>query len=134
MLGNPDYSPPPDMRTPSGRLLLKAPKPDASTLGIIDRVDTAKMTVLPERNQKAVQSTMQKSVLGSAKFAEIRFESTSIRQVGEGRWTVIGNLTLHGETHSITIDVRNEGGAYVGESRIRQTQFGIHPVSVAGGQ
>jgi polyisoprenoid-binding protein YceI len=46
---------------------------------------------------------------------------------------VIGNLTLHGETRSITIDVHNNGGAYVGESRIRQTQFGIHPVSAAGG-
>jgi polyisoprenoid-binding protein YceI len=97
------------------------------------RVETAKMTVLPEKDQEAVQSTMQKSVLESAKFPEIRFESTSIRQVGEDKWTVIGNLTLHGETHSITIDVRNEGGAYFGESRIRQTQFGIHLVSVAGG-
>jgi polyisoprenoid-binding protein YceI len=46
---------------------------------------------------------------------------TSIRTVGEGKWTVIGNLTLHGETRSITIDVHNDGGTYVGESRIRQT-------------
>ena len=40
---------------------------------------------------------------------------------------------VHGETRSITIDVHNNGRAYVGESRIRQTQFGIHPVSAAGG-
>jgi polyisoprenoid-binding protein YceI len=106
---------------------------DSESARVWFRVDTAKMTVLPEKNQEAVQSTMQKSVLESAKFPEIRFESTSIRQVGEGRWTVIGNLTLHGETHSITIDVHNEGGAYVGESSIRQTQFGIHPVRAAGG-
>jgi hypothetical protein len=60
-------------------------------------------------------------------------ERTSIRTVGEGNWTVVGNLTLHGETRSITIDVHNDGGAYVGESRTRQTQFWIHPVSAAGG-
>ena len=46
---------------------------------------------------------------------------------------MIGNLTLHGETPSITIDVHNNGGAYAGESRIRQTQFDIQPVSAAGG-
>jgi polyisoprenoid-binding protein YceI len=97
------------------------------------RVDTARMTVLPEKDQEAVQSTMQRSVLESAKFPEISFESTSIRKIGDRRWTVIGNLTLHGETRSITVDVHSNGGAYLGESKIRQTQFGIHPVSGAGG-
>jgi polyisoprenoid-binding protein YceI len=97
------------------------------------RVDTAKMTVLPEKNREAVQSTMQSSVLESTKFPEISFESTSIRKIGDRRWTVIGNLTLHGETRSITVDVHSNDGAYLGESRIRQTQFGIHPVNAAGG-
>jgi polyisoprenoid-binding protein YceI len=97
------------------------------------RVDTAKMTVLPEKDQEAVQSTMQRSVLESTKFPEINFESTSIRKIGDRRWTVIGNLTLHGETRSITVDVHSDGGAYFGESKIRQTKFGIHPVSAAGG-
>jgi hypothetical protein len=31
------------------------------------------------------------------------------------------------------VDVHSNGGAYLGESKIRQTQFGIHPVSGAGG-
>ena len=97
------------------------------------RVDTAKMTVLPEKDQEAVQTTMQRSVLESAKFPEISFESTSIRKIGDRRWSVIGNLTLHGETRSITVDVHSNGGAYLGASKIRQTQFGIHPVSAAGG-
>jgi polyisoprenoid-binding protein YceI len=97
------------------------------------RVDTAKMTVVPEKDQEAVQSTMQRSVLESAKFPEIRFESTSIRKIGDRRWTVSGDLTLHGETRSITVDVHGDGGAYLGESKIRQTNFGIHPVSAAGG-
>jgi polyisoprenoid-binding protein YceI len=88
------------------------------TVRVWFRVDTAKMTVLPEKDQEAVQSTMQKSVLESAKFPEIRFESTSTRKVGEDKWTGIGNLTLHGETRPITIDVHNDGSAYVGESRI----------------
>jgi polyisoprenoid-binding protein YceI len=56
---------------------------DSESARVWFRVDTAKMTVLPEKDQEAVQSTMQKSVLESGKFPEIRFESTSIRQVGE---------------------------------------------------
>jgi polyisoprenoid-binding protein YceI len=97
------------------------------------RVETARMTVLPEKDQEEVQSTMQKSVLESPKFPEIRFESTSIHKVENGKWTVTGNLTLHGKTTSITVEVHNDSGAYLGEARSRQTQFGIRPVSAAGG-
>lgn len=97
------------------------------------RVDAARMTVLAEKDQEPVQSTMQKSVLESARFPEIRFESTSIHKTDNGKWAVTGNLTLHGKTNSITFDVHNEEGAYKGEARIRQTQFGIEPVSAAGG-
>lgn len=97
------------------------------------RVETAGMTVFPEKDQEEVQSTMQKSVLESTKFPEIRFESTSIHKIENGKWTVTGNLTLHGETASITVEVHNDSGAYLGEAKIRQTQFGIQPVSAAGG-
>lgn len=97
------------------------------------RVDTAKMMVLPEKDQESVQRTMQSSVLESARFAEISFESTSIRKIGDRRWSVIGNLTLHGKTRSITVDVHSDGSAYFGESKIQQTQFGIRPVRAAGG-
>ncbi|SRR6266481_1717097 len=97
------------------------------------RVAAAKMTVLPEKDQEAVQSAMQRSVLESAKFPEIRFESTSVRKIDSGKWKITGNLTLHGKTDSITVDVRDGAGAYLGQARIRQTQFGIQPVSAAGG-
>jgi polyisoprenoid-binding protein YceI len=97
------------------------------------RVEAARMTVLPEKDQEAVQSTMQKSVLESAKFPEIRFESTSIRKIDNNNWTVTGNLTLHGKTNSITFNVRDEAGAYLGQAKIKQTDFGIQPISAAGG-
>ena len=97
------------------------------------RVEAAKMTVLPEKDQEAVQSTMQKSVLESAKFPEIRFESTSVKKIDSGKWKITGSLTLHGKTDSITVDVRDDAGTYVGQASIRQTQFGIRPVTAAGG-
>ena len=97
------------------------------------RVEAAAMTVLPEKDQEAVQSTMQKSVLESAKFPEIRFESTAVHKINSGKWKITGNLTVHGRTEPLTVDVHDEGGAYVGQARVRQTQFGIQPVSAAGG-
>lgn len=96
-------------------------------------VKASTMTVLPEADQAAVQSTMQAKVLGSDKYPDIKFESTSIRKAGDGVWLVTGKLTLHGATNSITTEVHYTNGAYVGEARIKQTQFGIEPVRVAGG-
>ena len=97
------------------------------------RIEAAKLTVLPEKDQEAVQSTMQTSVMESAKFPEIRFESTSIRKIDNEKWTITGNLTLHGRTNSMTFDVLDKAGTYLGQARIKQTDFGIQPISVAGG-
>src|SRR5262249_24683778 len=41
-------------------------------------VESAKLTVLPEKDQAPVQADMQKKVLDSERFPQIRFESTSI--------------------------------------------------------
>jgi polyisoprenoid-binding protein YceI len=96
-------------------------------------IDAAKLTVLPEQDQAEVQSTMQSQVLQSKSFPEIRFESTSIAKVGDGKWAGAGNLTLHGQTKLIAVQIQREREGYVGRARIKQTQFDIQPVSAAGG-
>ena len=97
------------------------------------RVEAAKMQVLPEKDQAAVQKDMQDKVLESATFPQIRFESTAIKKVGEGRWSVTGNLTLHGKTNPVLAEVHVDGNAYAGQAAIKQSQFGIRQVSAAGG-
>lgn len=97
------------------------------------RVEAAKLQVLPEKDQAAVQKDMQDKVLESATFPQIRFESTAIRKVAEGKWAVTGNLTLHGKTNPVTVDVGLQGNAYAGQATIKQSQFGIKSVSAAGG-
>jgi polyisoprenoid-binding protein YceI len=96
-------------------------------------VKSAGLIVQPEADQAKVQSTMQADVLQSAKYPEIKFESTSVRPAGNDAWSVTGNLTLHGTTKAITTEVHKANGAYTGEARIKQTDFGIEPVKVAGG-
>jgi polyisoprenoid-binding protein YceI len=97
------------------------------------RVEAAKLQVLPEKDQAAVQKDMQEKVLESATFPQIRFASTAIKKIADGRWSVTGNLTLHGRTNPVTVDVRLQGNGYVGQATIKQSQFGIKPVSAAGG-
>ncbi|MGH9775318.1 MAG: YceI family protein [Candidatus Acidiferrales bacterium] len=72
-------------------------------------------------------------VLDTSRFPDIRFQSTSVSAAGKDRWTARGDLTLHGQTHTITADVSLANGQYEGETKLRQSDFGITPVSVAGG-
>jgi polyisoprenoid-binding protein YceI len=46
---------------------------------------------------------------------------------------VHGTLDLHGESHPVTVDVALKDGVYRGTATLKQTGFGIAPVSVAGG-
>jgi polyisoprenoid-binding protein YceI len=87
-----------------------------------------------EKDRGEIQSTMLGAdVLDAASHPEIVFRSTGAEAAGAGAWKVHGNLTLHGQTHTVDVDVRVDGGHYVGTSSFKQTQFGIRPVKVAGG-
>jgi hypothetical protein len=72
-------------------------------------------------------------VLDSKKFPDIRFVSTAITPVGADRWTIAGRLTVHGVTQSITFLVVRQDGRYRGIAALKQRDFGIEPISIAGG-
>ena len=85
-----------------------------------------------ERSQ--VQHTMEgPKVLDPDKFPEISFHSTSIEAASPGKWNVLGDLMLHGQTHPVKVEVEGANGHYRGSSRFRQTEFGITPISIGGG-
>jgi polyisoprenoid-binding protein YceI len=87
-----------------------------------------------DKDRAQIQSTMLGTeVLDAASHPEIVFRSTTATPGGAGLWTVKGNLTLHGQTRPVTVEVKETGGHYVGTSRLKQTEFGITPVKVAGG-
>ncbi len=111
---------------------------DSSNPSVQLRFEAAKIRVLdpqlaPDKRTE-VQRTMEgPKVLDTARYPEISFRSTSIEKAGAGRWTVNGNLTLHGQTHPILAEVSLQAGHYRGSARLKQRDFGITPVSVAGG-
>ena len=101
-------------------------------------VNAAKLTVMADKNVSAkdlaeVQSNMQNKVLESSKYPNIAFYSTRVEPVGDDFWRVEGNLTLHGKTRRVMVDVKRLKDAYTGRARISQSDFHIQPVQIAGG-
>jgi polyisoprenoid-binding protein YceI len=89
---------------------------------------------ISDKDSAEIQSTMLgPEVLDSGRFPEIVFRSTAAAPAGPGSWRVQGNLTLHGETHLVDVEVRETSGHYVGTARFKQSEFDIKPVKVAGG-
>jgi len=87
-----------------------------------------------DKDRAEIQSTMSgPEVLDVEHHPEISFKSSGAEQAGAGSWKLAGQLTLHGQTRTVAVDVREEGDHYVGTSRFKLTEFGIQPVKVAGG-
>jgi hypothetical protein len=87
-----------------------------------------------EKDRADIQATMLgPKVLDSENFREIRFQSTEVNRHGNDHWTVHGDLTLHGQTRPVQAEVERQNGVYRGSAQLRQKDFGITPVTVAGG-
>ena len=81
-----------------------------------------------------VQMRMVSSqVLDSQKFQSITFESTRVEPNGADRWNVAGRLTIHGQTRPISFPVAFTSGHYRGAVTVKQRDYGIVPISIAGG-
>ena len=99
---------------------------DARALRVID-------TDVSDSERSEVQQTMLgPEVLDSESHREIVFKSTSAEAAGEGRWTLRGNLTLRGQTRPVTVQVSLNDGHYTGETKVKQTDFGIKPPGKLG--
>ena len=75
-------------------------------------------------------------VFDSQKFAAATFKSTAVHRTGPSSGTISGDLTLHGVTKPITLDVTFRGGepnplgnsyslGFAAGTTIRRTDFGI---------
>lgn len=111
---------------------------DAAPAAVRFSVGAGKLRVLdPELSadkRAEVQKTMEgPEVLDVARFPEIRFQSNGIEQTATARWTVRGDLTLHGQTRPLVVQVALNDGRYQGTVSLKQREFGIKPVRIAGG-
>jgi polyisoprenoid-binding protein YceI len=119
----------PDTLTPASlQLTIKA-----DSLAVIDKVS--------ESDRREIEQTMRQQVLETSSYPTIAFKSTQTasEKNGDGSHTVKiwGDITLHGVTGGgyIVSQVRLSGNNLqaTGNFSIRQTDYKIKPVSVAGG-
>jgi len=107
-------------------------------------VQSASLTVTDDMSQKdrtELENKMRQEVLETSAYPEIVFESSKISpsQLGESTYSVnmVGDLTLHGVSRNETIYAQvtlvGETLRAYGEFSLRQTDYGIRLVSVAGG-
>jgi polyisoprenoid-binding protein YceI len=102
------------------------------------RVDARKLRVLDPEASDSTRGQIQETMLGTQvldanHFPEIHFQSTGVEPKGPDHWIVHGNLSLHGKDHPIAVEVTLKDERYRGSATVKQTDFGITPVTVAGG-
>jgi len=101
-------------------------------------VATKEMKIMdPEVSQKdrtEIQTTMLgPTVLDAAKFPTIHFKSSRVEQTSPQHYRVTGTLDLHGVSKEMSFDVTGGPEHYHGTTKLKQTDFGIKPISMGGG-
>ena len=118
--------------------LMEGSLDDSATPHVQIVVDARRMRVLDPglsaKDREAVQARMLGSeVLDVNRFQWISFHSVAIQRLDAGAWLVRGELDLHGQIHAIPVKVFPEKSHYKGSVTLRQSDFGIAPISILGG-
>jgi polyisoprenoid-binding protein YceI len=102
-------------------------------------VDATKMQVLDPSLSSGRRDDIQSNmaglqVLDVEKYPTIAFRSTNVETDSSGALTVTGDLTLHGQTHSIVVQAHKvDPTHFSGSVMLRQSTFGITPIRLVGG-
>jgi polyisoprenoid-binding protein YceI len=81
-----------------------------------------------------IETTMKgPKVLDASRFPDIIFASQAIKVLAPDHYEVTGELKLHGVTRPLTVTVAFVQGHYTASLKLKQTDFGIEPVKIAGG-
>jgi polyisoprenoid-binding protein YceI len=126
-----------------GEIVADAAALEASSVSLT--IDAGSLTVQPEGEPAddvaKVQARMRSSeLLDVVRFPDILFQSVAVSGKSEGGATfdirVSGDLSVHGVRSRIVLPVRVELGlgslTATGRTVLRQTTFGLTPVSVGG--
>ena len=111
---------------------------DTSPLSVAIEVQARDLKVRDPNLSASKRDEVQKrmagpEVLDTQTFPSIAFESTAVQPNGADRWTVTGRLTIHGQTRPVTFATTLANGRYRGTVTLKQRDFGITPISIAGG-
>jgi polyisoprenoid-binding protein YceI len=111
---------------------------DSATPNVRVAIDVRSMRVLdpglsPKDRQEVQTRMLGPDVLDADRFQHIRFHSVGIQRGNAERWSVRGELEVHGQTRPVTVNVVRDQGHYKGSTSLTQSEFGITPISIAAG-
>ena len=87
-----------------------------------------------DKDRAEIQSTMLgPKVLDAEKYPGIRFRSSRIEQTSPQHYRVAGTLELHGASKELSFEVTGGPEHYHGATKLKQSEFGISPISLFGG-
>jgi polyisoprenoid-binding protein YceI len=105
----------------------------ADSLSLVDKVS--------DDDRREIEGTMKQKLLETAKFPKITFRSVGVAVDGGGDAKslvkIVGNLWLHGVGHKVTIPAtvafQPDAVRATGTMKMRQTDYGMTPVTAAVG-
>ncbi len=123
-----------------GEVEFDSAEPAAASLRLVIKAASLSLSDnMSDKDRREIEHTTQNDVLESGRFPEIIYDCPSSRlsAVGPMQLTLNGDLTLHGVTRPQQVLAR----VYLtgttmraqGEATVRQADFGIRPMAVAGG-
>lgn len=100
---------------------------NAKELSVVDPSVAA-----PVRHE--IEDTMRgPRVLDSAAFPEIHFSAAQVTETAPEQFRVTGTLQLHGVAQQLALDFGGRPGHYHGRVTLHPSDFGIPPLTFAGG-
>jgi polyisoprenoid-binding protein YceI len=102
----------------TGKVVLDEARPANSSVRAT--VQTGRVTLGDPTRDMHVRSSVW---LNAAMFPTIEFRSTSVRMTGERRAEVTGTLTLLGQSHPVTLDVRLNKIGILPNNRLKAAGF-----------
>jgi len=106
-----------------------SPKPDFSDAVFEVTIDAASINTDNEKRDKDLKSD---SYFNIAKYPEITFKSTGVTKTGGNNYKVSGNLTMHGVTKPVTLELTINAHKPIADVKmtgtVSRTDFGIGSV------
>ena len=111
---------------------------DAKNMSVEIVVLTKEMQVTDPEASDSTRAEIQTTMLGpkvldTDKYPQVHFKSSHVDKTDAGRYRVSGTLELHGTSKEISFEVSGAPDHYHGSTKLKQTEFGIQPVSIGGG-
>lgn len=117
-----------------GEVTLVGAEPESSRVSVEVDVDSLEVREglggvkpLTDKDRAEIKKTLR-DILDSETHPEIRFTSTSVTGSAESA-TVDGDLTIRGETGSVTVSAEIADDRVRGSATVAQTRWGIKPYS-----